>query len=101
MNDSTIIEVWRQRDAWAREARAGKKRQETARRSARGLGVAGALLGTITGLVEPLSVALGIASAVLNRRSRGHRIAVFRPDSPLDDTGQAMPSFFRKLELTS
>ena len=65
MSDSTVLEIWRQREAWAREARDGKKRQEAARFSALLCGVAGALLGTVAGSATTGRVTLGILSAVL------------------------------------
>lgn len=74
MSESTVFEVWLQRDAWAAEARAGKARQESARVLALALGVTGALLGTLAGL-DPLALlpmvgdalpaTLGVSSAVL------------------------------------
>lgn len=48
---STVLEVWKQREAWDLESVAGKKRQARARLIALWLGVAGALLGTSAGLV--------------------------------------------------
>ena len=69
---ATLEDVWRERDAWALEAGAGKKRQTNARLAALCLGVTGAFLGTLAGLVSGFgadwseaATALGISSAIM------------------------------------
>ena len=67
MTDSTVFEVWRQRDAWAREARSGKRQQERARLLALSFSVCGALFGTIAGRLEvgPTATVPGTTSGVM------------------------------------
>lgn len=68
---ATLEDVWRERDAWARAAREGKRKQESSRMAALTLGVAGALLGTVAGFASSLDSpegvgrTLGVLSAIL------------------------------------
>ena len=71
---ATLEDVWRERDAWALEARKAKKRQTKTRLAALSLGFTGALFGTIAGFVagyalvppwDQASSVLGILSAIM------------------------------------
>ena len=48
---ATLKDVWREREAWARAAREGKKRQTASRFAALAFGVVGAMVGVLAGLV--------------------------------------------------